>query len=209
VYDYLWIGESMTKPEYGVGKDYYDYVVPCPDFNADVQGDYHFHVAKSVPFLQFPLIARGRPITGLAAHAPGVTYYQSLNEGKRAWHNRVYEYMKEHPNGPYVYGLWSSIPDAPENLDVWSHYLSLYLPMVEENSLAYIQLTDCEDILSPICENLFASMFVNEEKYLVVSNFTGKPYELRLKGVWENRESGERSASFTVANGRILFLREV
>lgn len=209
VYDYLWIGENMTKAEFGAGKDYFGYVVPCPDFEAEAEGDYHFHVAKSVPFLQFPLIARGRPIMGLAAHAPGVTYYQGLNEGKRGWHNRVYEYMKEHPNGPYVYGLWSSIPDNPENLDVWSHYLALYRPMVEENSLVYIELTDCEDILSPLGSGIYASMFVNEEKYITVSNFTGKPYELCLDGIWENRESGERGSSFTVPNGRIIFLREV
>ena len=146
---------------------------------------------------------------GRAANVPGVTYYQELTAGKRGWHNSIHEYMKEHPNGPYVYSLWSSIPDAPENLDVWSHYLALYRPMVEENSLVYVELTECADVLSPIESGVYASMFVNEEKYLTVSNFTGKPYELRLSGIWENRESAERSTSFTVPNGRIIFLREV
>ena len=209
VYDYLWIGESMTTVEYGVGKDYYQYVVPCPDFQANVQGDYHYHVAKSVPFMQFPLIARGRPLLGLAANVDGVTYYQNLNEGKRAWHNEIFEYMKEHPNGPYVYGLWSSIPDAPENYDVWSHYLALYRPMVMENSLCYVELRDSEDIISPLEGNVFASMFVNEERYIVLSNFTGKPYELKLSGIWENRENGVRSSTFTVENERVLFLKEI
>ena len=209
VYDYLWIGESVQNAKIGVGKDYYGYVIPCPDFMANVEGDYHYHAAKSVPFLQFPLLARGRPIMGRAANVPGVTYYQELTAGKRGWHNSIHEYMKEHPNGPYVYSLWSSIPDAPENLDVWSHYLALYRPMVEENSLVYVELTECADVLSPIESGVYASMFVNEEKYLTVSNFTGKPYELRLSGTWENRESAERSTSFTVPNGRIIFLREV
>ena len=52
--------------------------------------------------------------------------------------------------------------------------------MVTENSLAYIELRDCAEILSPIENDVYASMFVNEDVYLVLSNLTGKPYELKL-----------------------------
>ena len=91
---------------------------------------------------------------------------------------------------------------------MWKKYAKLYDPMVTENSLAYIELRDCGEILSPLDENIYASMFVNEKVYLVVSNFKGRPYELRLSGKWRNRETGEVSDTFTVENKTILFVEK-
>ena len=77
--------------------------------------------------------------------------------------------MEEHPNGPYVYSEWSVIPDNPNDFDIWAKYMALYKPMVEENSIAYIELRDCADILSPLPQHVYASMFVNDETYFAVS----------------------------------------
>ena len=73
--------------------------------------------------------------------------------------------------------------------------------------VAYIELRDCADILSPLPEQIYASMFVNEEKYLVVSNMTDIPYALCLRDAWIDRESSATGSTFTVAPKRILFLR--
>jgi len=80
--------------------------------------------------------------------------------------------------------------------------------MVEENTVAYIGITDSVDILSPIPQNVNVSMFVSHEKYLAVGNLSGADYELILSEKWTDRESGVVSDRFTVKNNRILFLKK-
>lgn len=211
VYDYLWIGELMNKNNIGVGKTYLPYVVPCQDKAHNNLTPLETYFASVIPFMQFPLLTtRGRPLTSKRIEQD-IPYYGNDND-KNGWaehdfFKRIGNYMKEHPNGPYTYSLWSSIPDNPDEYGIWCHYLNLYRPMVEDNSVAYIELRECSDILSPLPENIYASMFINEEKYLVVSNMTGTPYVLRLKDNWVNRESGVAGNTFSVAANRILFLR--
>ena len=49
-------------------------------------------------------------------------------------------------------------------------------------------------------------MFVNEEKYLVVSNFSDKDYTLDLRDEWSDRVSGKIGKSFLIKQKEILFL---
>ena len=121
---------------------------------------------------------------------------------------KITEYMKAHPNGPYTYSLWSAIPDDVEEYPRWCRYLALYRPMVTENTLAFIELRDSADILSPLPDEVYASMFVNEARYLVVSNFTNEPYTLKLASPWEDRQGGTVADTFTVPHGKILFLKQ-
>lgn len=209
VYDYLWIGECVADAEIGAGKDHPDFVVPCPDFARGISGSYEVCFAKTIPFMQFPLFTCGRPLTGETI-TQNVQYWGDKHnpQGDYAFNYRVWKYMQEHPNGPYVYSLWSSIPSNPDEFPIWSKYFALYQPMVEENSIAYIELRECDDILSEIPDAVYASMFVNEEKYLVVSNFTGKDYELKLADAWTDRQSNERKTGFIIPNETILFLKK-
>ena len=89
---------------------------------------------------------------------------------------------------------------------MWEKYAGLYAPMVTDNSLAYIELRDCAEILSPLDESIYASMFVNENVYLALSNLSGKPYVLKLSDKWRNRETNQVSDTFTVAHEKLLFL---
>ncbi len=209
VYDYLWIGECIKKVDIGIGKTYKDYVVPCQDKVRLTLTEPDYYFASVIPFMQFPLLTtRGRPLMGKRIEE-NIPYYSCEGEFGNCeyeFNKRVGEYMKAHPKGPYVYSLWSSIPDDTEEYDRWCSYLALYKPMVEENSLAYIELRECKDILSELSENIYASMFVNEEKYLVVSNMTTSDYELKLSDFWTDREKGERSRSFTIKPGKLMFL---
>jgi hypothetical protein len=120
----------------------------------------------------------------------------------------VYDYNKEHPDGPYVHSRWSAIPDDERDYPTWCKYMKLYKPMVEENTIAYIGLTDSDAILSPIPQNVNISMFVSHENYLVAGNLSGEDYELVLKEKWTDRESGITSDRFTVKNNRIIFLKK-
>ena len=131
-----------------------------------------------------------------------VTYYGG---DEQEFYAAVGEYMKDHPDGPYVYSLWSSIPDDPTEFEVWSYYMKLYAPMTTENSIAFCEIKKSDDIVSDIPENVFASMFVNEETYLVVSNLTGSDYTLKLSSEWTDRESGTTSDTFEIKNNTIVF----
>ena len=203
VYDYLWIGEWVENSPVGVGKSYQPYVVPCLDRHRTLAQDQETHFAYTIPFLQFPLLKTGRPIMGDNGNVPNVTYYGGEEQ---EFYRKVGEYMKEHPNGPYVYSLWSSIPDDPDEHDIWAKYYALYSSMVTENSLAYIEIRDCGEILSQLPQAVYASMFVNEKTYLVVSNLTEKPYTLTLKGKWQDRVTGSISDTFVIPKERLLFL---
>ncbi len=208
VYDYLWIGECVEDAEIGVGKDFQPYVVPSQDMQYSKVTDPDTYYASVIPFVQFPILKRGRPLRGERIDQP-VTYYPStLHVNEYDFNRRVRDYMKEHPDGPYVYSLWSAIPDDVEEHPRWARYMSLYKPMVEENSVAYVEIRDCKDILSPLPKEVIASMFVNEETYLVVSNLQAdKPYRLVLETPWTNRETGESSKEWTIPAGRMVFLR--
>ena len=167
-----------------------------------------YQFAKTIPFLQFPLLARGRPIDGSRITAEYATYYGTdIKGGFYDFFCRAREYALAHPDGPHIYSEWSSIPPVADEYPTWSKYLALYQPMVTENSVAYIELRDCADILSPIPDDVYASMFVNEERFLVLSNFTGKDYELKLASPWTNRQTGVVSDTFTVKNESIIFLK--
>lgn len=209
VYDYLWIGEWVKDMELGVGKNYPDYLVPCPDFARNVDGTMESHFVKSIPFMQFPLLLRGRHNMGQQTQQPHVTYYGEAYEGTDAWFlGRVREYMAEHPDGPYVYSLWSSLGHDDEYYEIWKKYMKLYRPMVDDASVAWLEIRECDDILSPLPEKVVASMFVNEEKYLVVSNLTDQDYSLQLRNVWIDRETQAEGRCFTVRPGKALFLRQ-
>ena len=204
VYDYLWIGENVVKESYGIGKDYEPYIVPCQDASSTNAENPDAYYVKTIPFMQFPLLKRGRPAMGSGIHEDIPYDTRSFGHKHR---ELVEQYMKEHPDGPYVYSHWSSIPDDVEEYPRWCRYFGLYSPMVEENSVAYIELRESEDILSPIPKKVFASMFVGNECYLVVSNLENADYTLALRDEWIDRESGKSGKQFVLPPTSILFLR--
>ena len=203
VYDYLWIGECVRGDSpLGIGKDYEQYIVPCQHGLYAAEKDPDAYYARVIPFMQFPLLKTGRPM--LAPELGEFTVNTGYTDFKQK--TLIREYMKTHPQGPYVYSLWSSVPEDVEEYPRWCRYLALYQPMVEENSLAYIELSECEEILSPLSNGVVASMFVNEETYLVVSNLSEASYTLMLRDLWKDRETGIVGKSFSVEKGKICFL---
>lgn len=209
VYDYLWIGEGARSVEDVIPKsrEMTPYIVPAFDRRTTPIEDFDRMYACTIPFVQFPLLYRGRPITQ-GGRVEGVTYFDSKEfDGKLVGFNdRAAQHYKEHPDEP-TFSEWSNIPDEPEELDRATKYLKLYQPMVTDGSVARVEIREAEFIKSVIPEKAYISLFSNEEQYLVMSNLTGKPYELVLEGNWKNRETGEEGSSFTLADGRLLFLQ--
>ncbi len=201
IYDYVWVGECVDHFTAGIGKEWHNYVVPCLD-RRYIDSKIDTYMAYTVPFLQFPLLKTGRFLRGKNGNVPGVEYYGG---GEQEFYRRVEKYMDEHPDGPYVYSLWSPIPDDPDEFSTWARYFKLYEPMVTENSLCYMELRNTEAIASPLNEKIYASMFVNESIYLVLSNLTDEPYTLKLNGKWLNRMTGEVSDSFVIQKETLAF----
>jgi len=66
VYDYFWVGEGVRNADglREAAKNHAPYVVPCIHGSvAKVEGksEYFLH---SIPYMQFPLLQGGRPLTG-------------------------------------------------------------------------------------------------------------------------------------------------
>jgi hypothetical protein len=209
VYDYLWVGEGFKdKKQFSITRQHEPYVVPAVDrqhLETDIDPDYIY--VQSIPFMQFPLLMHGRPLTGRSVEVEGVKYY-GIDNPKSEYNmkKRVGEYYRAHPNGPYTYTEWGSIPDDPHEIDRWGRYLQLYLPMVSENSVVRMAISESPMIKSDIPEDVYISLFTNEKQYLVVSNVSGSPYTFVARDEWTDRETGKYGYSFSVPSRKILFL---
>ncbi len=212
-YDYLWVGECCFSHEYGVCKMYEPYVVPCPDkprltnwgeekFDADA------YFAATIPFVQFPLLTHGRPMTGKLVDVPGVEYFR-MDEKNNLYdyYSKIKSYTDSHPDGPYTYSEWSQIPDDIEDYPRWCKYLALYKPMVKDGTVVHMEIKETEAVLSPMIKDVFFSLFTNDEEYMAVSNMTDAPYKLVLRDEWIDRETDKPGKEFTIPKKRIIFLK--
>ena len=208
VYDYLWVGECINSTRDLLATAQFDpYVVPCPDFRfMNEQQEEEFY-AKTLPFMQFVLRVDGRPITGERADVPGVEYiYNPMNDEKLHF-DKVKKWYEAHPDGPHVYSEWSAIPDNPKMREKWFVYLDLYRPMVEENSICYIDIKDSKIVNRQLPEDVHMSLFVNETCYLCISNIGEKEEKINFADTWEDRQTNRVLNELTLAQGEIKFLK--
>ncbi len=208
VYDYIWVGENVKTTQDLMQTLRFDpYVISCPDFKKmDEKAEERFY-AGSIPFMQFVLRADGRPITGERAFAPGVDYVFTGEYDEKIHFENVGKWHKEHPDGPHVYSEWSSIPDNPKMRERWFEYFDLYRPMVEENSICYMDVRDSEITKSPLPDGVHMSLFVNEELYLCISNLGNTPRTIEFVDKWLDRQEGTKLQSLTLNDGQMKFLK--
>lgn len=205
VYDYLWVGEAGTSIRNILSCKHFDtYLTPAFDRNTSRIEDPELPYALTLPYVQFPLLYRGRPMGMQDTEAvTGIKKYRDL-EGKgpgkaRRWH-------LAHPDGPHVYSEWSSIPDDPTELDRSSKYLELYRPMVSEDSVIKVEIRKAKFLPELIPDQVLISMFTNEKQYLLISNTQESAYTLRLNEPWMDRQSGHVASEFTIQPSGLLFL---
>lgn len=170
VYDYLWVGENVENADglREATKNHTPYVVPCIQGTAakvEGQGDHFLH---SIPYLQFPLLQGGRPLTGERAVVP-IPRLPGLEE--RGFYRAAWKYYQEHPNGPYIYGGWDPIPPDPETRPAHARWLKQYLPMVEDGTWAYLEIAESDLFAAPLPKGCVASAFANRDLHLVLANY--------------------------------------
>lgn len=207
VYDYLWVGECVRDSRDILKTTKFDpFVIFCPDYRFAPPRKAEYYFAMTIPFLQFVLRPDGRPVTGERMFVEGIDYIQFDDESSH--YKKVAEYHRSHPNGPHVYSEWSLIPDDEDLREKWFYYLDLYRPMVQENSLCYMDFRESPLFLENLPKNVHATVYVNEVCYLCVSNLGEGTEEILLSSPWKNRESGEIVTRISLPAGAIRFFEK-
>ena len=170
VYDYLWVGENVGNADglRQATRNHSPYVVPCiqgTSARIESESDHFLH---SIPYMQFPLLQGGRPLTGERAVIP-IPRLPGLQE--RGFYAAAWKYYQSHPNGPYIYGGWDPIPPNPEMRPAHARWLKRYLPLVEDGTWAYLEITDSNLFRAPLPPDCVASAFANRDLYLVLANY--------------------------------------
>lgn len=208
VYDYLWVGECVRRATDLLETAAFDpYVIVNPDYRFVDEKNPDAFYAMAIPNLQFLLRVDGRPITGERAFVPGVEYVNNPGNNEQIHFERMRAWYREHPNGPYSYSEWSDIPDNVEARERWFDYLALYRPMVTEDSVAFVNLGENEIFREALPHGVYASLFVNEEVYLTLSNVGEKRQKIELADTWLNRRTGETVRTLDLGYGDLYFLK--
>jgi hypothetical protein len=180
VYDYLWVGENVGNAE-GLReavKNHPPYVVPCIDMSfAKLESDDEPYL-DAIPYLQFPLLLGGRPMTGQRAMVPGVPYAPAKDDFWKLRCLEAWKYYQAHPNGPHAYGFWDSIPPRPQTRPTHARWLKLYRSLVEDGTWAWLEIGQSSLFGGPLPKGVVASAFANRELYLVLVNYGQTPQEI-------------------------------
>jgi len=170
VYDYLWVGENVDNAD-GLReavKNHPPYVVPCIDmWAAKVMSDDEPFL-QAIPYMQFPLLQAGRPLTGERGVIP-IPRLPGVKEGDR--YEKAWEYYQTHPNGPYIYGGWDANPPRAESRSTHARWLKKYLPLVEDGTWAFLEIGDSSLFAKPLPQGLVASVFANRDLFMVLANY--------------------------------------
>lgn len=183
IYDYLWVGEGAQSGDRlrERTKDHPPYVAPCLDMSRariDNEDELYLH---TLPYLQFPVLLAGRPVTGERAMIPGIEYPP---EEKCFWtrHMRaIWRHYQAHPQGPHSYGWWDSCPGRPPARPTHARWLRQYLPLVEEGTWAWLEIGDSDLFVAPLPRGVAASAFANREFYLVLANYERAPVQVSTR----------------------------
>ena len=208
VYDYLWVGECVRRASDLLETARFDpYVIANPDYRFIEEKNADAFYAMVIPNMQFLLRADGRPVTGERAFVPGVEYINNPGNNEQLHFESMRKWYVEHPDGPYAYSEWSDIPDNEEMRARWFDYLALYRPMVKEDSLALLDLGENSILEGAIPQGIYASLFVNEDVYLAVSNVGKERQTITLCDEWIDRRTGNSVRSLDLAYGDLYFLK--
>ena len=158
VYDYLWVGEGVGSVD-GLReavKNHTPYVVPCIDMSTAKIEDEDEPFLHAIPYMQFPLLHAGKPFTGERGMIPGVRYVSTddfwMTKCREAW-----KHYRAHPNGPYTYSGWDSIPGRAETRPTHARWLKRYMPMVEEGTWAWLEIGDSSLFTHALPNDIVAS----------------------------------------------------
>ncbi len=190
LYDYLIVGEAVQEADKAREgrKDYPPYVTTIVDYSSMTVSNEDEAYLHAIPYMQFPVLLAGRPMTGEKSVIPGVDYRSEKEDGTvRRWRS-IWRHYQAHPDGPYIYGHWDAFPPRPNARAVHAEWLKRYLPMVEEGTRAYLEIADSSLFSGPLPANTVASAFANLNLYLVLANYGTSEAVIETSHVWAPAE---------------------
>ena len=177
VYDYLWVGEGVAQadPLRETVKDYPPYIVPCLDMGfTTIEGKDEPYL-HAIPYMQFPVLQGGHIFTGERGMVPGIKYHDDF------WMQRCRDAWKQYQADPaqlYSYSAWDAVPGSPETRPTHAHWLKRYLPLVEQGTRVWLEITDSSLFTAPLPSGIVASAFANRDLHLVLANYGRSPAEV-------------------------------
>ncbi|MCX6899033.1 MAG: hypothetical protein NT105_10050 [Verrucomicrobia bacterium] len=210
VYDYLWVGEGGNNADKlrEATKNHPPYVVPCLDLSRATIANEDELYLHAIPYLQFPMLAAGRPFTGERATIPGVSYPPE----ERCFYTRrcraIWKQYQANPNPPHCYSWWDSFPGRPEARPTHARWLRQYLPMVEEGTWAWLEIGDSDLFAQPPPKDVVASAFANREFHLVLANYGQSAIEVATHDAYVPvAEAGAARKQWTLPARSLRILR--
>jgi len=80
--------------------------------------------------------------------------------------------------------------------------------MVAQRSRVWVEITEGRLFATPLPEETVASLFTNQDTYLVLANFAHDPGQVKLSDEWQDRVSSARGSEWTLPPRKLLFLRK-
>ena len=210
LYDYLWVGEGIGN----LGKTLAEtkwhppYVVPAFDTRWGGVPEEHKYL-YSIPYLQFPQLFAGKPLTGERAIVPGIDYreddplYTSVMEYRRAW-------LAGQIATP-AYSCWDmSLQVEPRTREIFADLLAIYRQMTQAGTRAYLEVTNTTMLSGPLPEDVVLSVFANVDTYLVLANYGDQTREVTtaVDTVDTRNQSVPAHRTWTLPPTSMLILRE-
>ncbi len=208
LYDYLWVGEGIKQIELmrEKVKAFEPYVCPCFDLSRARLADDDELFLHSIPYLQFPLLIGGKPVTGERAFADNVRY---RDDGKCFWTNHmraIREHYLAHPEGPHSYGWWDSCPGRPGAQEHHLAWLDRYRPLVREATVAYLEIADSNLFQQPLPQGVVASLFVRENAFLVLANYAQQSRLVRTRHEYQAADQKDAAGRHWELSPRTLLI---
>ena len=208
-WDYLYVGEGirdMNQMRRTV-RNLPPFVFYIPDWRVVPVEDQAKVYALSMPYLQFPVLYHGRPITGKMYKGKKLTY--KAGSTAVAWPHLIAEHYKKRPDDPPVLSPWDSIPGNARTLENYFRYFEIYRRMTKPGSHVYVDVRDQSLLAGPAWPDMVLSAYVNDEFHLVAANFMQESNALLLRDKWTDTETGATSREWKLDPFGMKILRRV
>lgn len=175
-YDRLYVGEGVESlvDLCARTKCFDPYTMLIPDARLGDLGPRAVY-AGGLPFLQFPVLYDGAPITGERACAEGVDY---LDPGDDYWRSQMLRIRELRQQGAWPsFGWWDAVPGNPSTKPTYYHFLKLWRKIAPNGTRVFLEV-ELEGLWRAIPACVVQSLFVMDEIHLVIANHGTAPVEL-------------------------------
>lgn len=190
-WDYLYVGEGIKDMNLmrKTVKNLPDFVLYIPDWRVVPPEDQKKLYALTVPYLHFPVLYHGRPITGKMYTGSKLKY----KKGSLAVSHPeiIRRHYRKHPRDYPVYSPWDSVPGNPLTMEYYFYYFKFYKEMTKPTTHVFVDIQDESIIAGRRWPNLVLSAYVNDTFFLVVANYFNEKDVLVLKDKWKDLETGK------------------